>query len=167
MAPSILSLLILLSGPRAQAQLEFVQVQAAYGTVGPERKSLVYYPRDDIIIRYLLVGVTSDGQGQVDTVISMQVGDSDGKVLVDRRIPTKAVAALGGGCLPGYVRTTLGAKADPGTYHIRVSAKDNLSGNTASFERDVTVKGTTFTPVSQRFFLDADGKVASTAGGVI
>jgi hypothetical protein len=167
MTRAIVSLVCIIAAARAQAQLEFRHVQAAYGPVGPERKSLVYYPGDDIIFRYLLAGVTTDAQGQLDTDISMQVADGDGKILVNKKLPTKAVAALGGGCLPGYVRTTLGQKLAPGKYQIRVKASDNVGGHTASFERDVTLKEVTFTPISQRFFLDADGKVASTSGGVI
>ena len=101
MARSILSVLVFLAAEKAQPQLEFSHVQAAYGTVGPDRKSLVYYPADDIVFRYLLIGVTSNAKGQVDTDISVQVADGDGKILVDRKTPTKAIAALGGGCLPG------------------------------------------------------------------
>jgi hypothetical protein len=55
----------------------------------------------------------------------------------------------------------------PGIYRLGVKAKDNLSGETASFLREITLRATTFTSVSQRFFLDADGKVPSGANGIV
>jgi len=163
----VLSFTIVLAGATAHAKLEIGNIHAAYGEVGPERKSLVYYPGDEILFRYMLTGVKTNDKGEVDIDISFQVTDSEGKILLDKNTPTKAIAALGGGCLPGSARATIGEALKPGIYRFRVKAKDNLSGETASFERDVTLNATTFTSVSQRFFLDADGKVPSAAGGIV
>jgi hypothetical protein len=162
-----LSAIILLWGATAQAKLEFTKIQAAYGSVGPERESLEYYPSDEILFRYLLTGVNANDKGEVDVDISMRVTDDEGKNLLERTTPTKAIAALGGGCVPGSARATLGEALKPGVYRLSVSAKDNHSGDTASFHRDVTLKGAIFTSVSQRFFLDAEGKVPSGAGGIV
>src|SRR5207248_10897700 len=58
-------------------------------------------------------------------------------------------------------------KLEPGTYGIEVTVKDHLSGEAASFHRDISLKPTRFSPILQRFFFDADGKVPAPAGGVL
>jgi hypothetical protein len=167
MAHPVLALIVVLAWTADQEKLQFRNVQAAYGAVGPERKSLEYYPGDEILFRYVATGVRLNEKGEVDIDITIQVTNGEGQILLDRTTPTKAVAALGGGSLPGTARTTLSEAFKPGNYRLRVKAKDNLSGETASFQRDVTLKATEFTSISQRFFLDADGKVPSAAGGIV
>jgi hypothetical protein len=159
--------MVLLWGTTVQAKLEFTKIQAAYGEVGPERPSLAYFPGEEILFRYLLTGVMANEKDEVDVAISIQVTDANGAILLDKTTPTKAVAALGGGCLPGSARATLGHGMKPGIYSLRVKAKDNRSGETASFQRDVTLNETSFTSVSQRFFFDAEGKIPSGAGGIV
>ena len=167
MTRSILALIFALAGTNAYAKLQITNVQAAYGEVGPERKSLVYYPGDEILFRYLITGVKTNVKGEVDLDINFQVSDAGGKVLLNKTSATRAIAALGGGCLPGSARATLGEPLQPGNYRLRVEAKDKVSGEMASFEREVTLKARAFTSVSQRFFADADRKVPSGAGGIV
>src|SRR5262249_25819150 len=116
---------------------------------------------------YLLTGVNTNAKGEVDIDIHFQVSEAGGKVLLDKTNRAKAIAALGGGSLPGSARVTLSEPLQPGTYRLRVEAKDRASGETASFEREVTLKPTTFTSVSQRFFADAERKVPCGAGGIV
>src|SRR5262249_48979189 len=104
MTRCIFTLIFVLAGTRAQAKLEIVNIQAAYGEVGPERKSLVYYPGDEILFRYLLTGVNTNAKGEVDIDIHFQVSEAGGKVLLDKTNRAKAIAALGGGSLPGSAR---------------------------------------------------------------
>ena len=47
----VISLAVLLTGTNAYAKLEIVNIQAAYGEVGPARSSLVYYPGDEILFK--------------------------------------------------------------------------------------------------------------------
>jgi hypothetical protein len=167
MTRSVISLLIVLGGTSAYAKLEIGNIQAAYGEVGPARSSLVYYPGDEILFRYMLTGVQTNDKGEVDIDIAFRLTDAKGHILLDKTTPAKAIAAFAGGCLPGSARATLGETLPPGIYRLRVVAKDKLSGDTASFEREVTFKATTFTSISQRFFLDADRKVPSGASGIV
>jgi hypothetical protein len=167
MVRCVCSFIVVLWGTTAQAKLEIGNIQAAYGVFGPERKSLVYHPNDEILFRWLLTGVKTNAKGEVDIAILVQIANADGEVLMEKTSPLKGVAALGGGCAPAYARATIAEALGPGTYHVRVKAKDNLSGDVASFERGVTLNATEFTSVAQGFFLDADGNVPSAAGGVL
>src|SRR5436190_1201595 len=122
MTRSALVVFLVLSGTTAQAKLQMVSIQAAYGPVGPERPSLVYYPGDEIVFRYVLTGVQMNAKGEVDVDISLQVTDAAGQILLYNASPAKAVAALGGGCLPGTARATLNDTLPPGAYRLRVKA---------------------------------------------
>lgn len=168
MARSILAFVVVfLWGATAHAKLGIGVIQAAYGPLGAERHSLEYYPGDEIVFRYMLTGVNTNAKGEADVGIVVQVVDSAGKILLDRTFPTKGVVALGGGSVPGTATATLGASMKRGKYTLRVKAKDNLSGETASFQRDVKLIETAFTTVSQRFFMDDEGRVPGPAGGVV
>jgi hypothetical protein len=168
MARSILTFVfVLLLGSTVQAKLEIANVQPAYGPIGPERKSLVYYPGDEIVIRYTLKGVSTDANGEADVIISLQITDPAGNILLAKTVPTKAVVALGGSLVPGTATATLGATLKPGKYRLGVTANDKLSGESAAFRRDITLTKTIFTSVSQRFFMDPDGKVPGATSGIV
>jgi len=151
----------------AHAEFRIERIHPAYGPVGPERKSLEYYPEDEILFRYLLTGVKTTNRGEVDVDITIRVLDADGSLLVEKTNPLKGVVALGGACVPGSAHVTPSDRMKPGNYKLQVRARDNLSGDTASFERELILREATFTSVSQRFFLDADGKVSSGASGIV
>jgi hypothetical protein len=163
----IFGLAVLAGTTTVQAELKIDKVRAAYGIVGPERQSLEYYPNDEILFRYLLKGVKTTAKGEVDINITIRVSDASGNPLLENTIPIKGVAALGGECVPGSAHVMLNDGMKPGKYLLRVQARDNLSGESAYFEREVILKEAAFTSVSQRFFLDADRKVPGGASGTV
>jgi hypothetical protein len=167
MTRSLFGLVVFLVTATAHAEFRIEKIHPAYGPVGPERKSWEYYPDDEILVRYLLAGVKTTEKGEVDVDITIRVLDADGSLLVEKTNPIKGVVALGGACLPGSAHVTPNDRMKPGNYRLQVKARDNLSGDTASFEREVILRQATFTSVSQRFFLDADGKVSGGAGGIV
>jgi hypothetical protein len=167
MIRSLFGLAVFLGTATAQAEFKIDKIRAAYGPVGPERKSLEYYPDDEILLRYLLTGVKTTDKGEVDIDITIRVWDAEGNLLVEKTNPIKGVAALGGDCVPGSAHVILNDSIKPGKYRLQVKAKDNSSGEKAAFEREVTLKEATFTSVSQRFFLDAEGKVPSGVSGIV
>ena len=168
MPRSILTfVVVLLLGSSAQAKLEIANVQAAYGSAGPKRDSLVYYAGDEILLRYTLKDVHTNAKGEANVDITLKISDPAGKVLLNTTSPTKAVVALGGGLVPGTATATLGTGLKPGKYRFGVTANDKLSGESAAFEREVTLAKPIFTSVSQRFFLDSEGKVPASTGGIV
>jgi len=168
MARSMLAFVVfLLWATTAHAKLQIANIKAAYGPLGPERQSQVYYPGDEVVFRYLLTGVRSNAKGEANVAIFVQIADASGKILQKTTTPTKGVVALGGGFVPGTAQAALGDSMKPGTYRLAVTATDNLSGETASFDRDITLEKTTFISVTQRFFLDAEGKLPGSAGGLV
>jgi hypothetical protein len=168
MARSLLTFVVIfLWATTVHAKLDITNIQAAYGPVGPVRESPVYYPGDEIVFRYLLTGVGTNARGEIDVDTTLQITDASGKNLFQKTTPTKAAVALGGGSVPGTASVTLGRDVKRGAYRLSVTAKDNLSGQTASFERQITLHETTFTSVNQRFFMDPGGKVPGPAAGLV
>jgi hypothetical protein len=161
-----LPLLILLWGTAAQAKLELTKIQAAYGPLGPERKVLEFYPNDEILFRYRISGAKVDDAGKLDLSLVVQVS-AKGKVLFENKGQLKEAVVFGGPSIPGVAQMALTGGIIPGEYTLQVTVKDNHSGETASFQRKVTVKANTFAIVAPQFFYDAAGKVPAPAGGVV
>jgi hypothetical protein len=53
----------------------------------------------------------------------------------------------------------------PGAYTVKVAFQDKHSGQTARFERRVTLQPASFAVVTPRFFYDPEGKVPAPPGG--
>jgi hypothetical protein len=160
-------LVVLLSGTTVHAKLEIANVQAAYGPVGPKRESRVYYAGEEILFRYLLTGVKTNAKFEADLSITTHVTDAFGTAIYEKTTPLKVVMALDGGSMPLAASATLAESLKPGPYRVGVTAKDNLSDQTASFERVVTLHETIFTSINQRFFMDALGRVPGPAAGLV
>ena len=69
--------------------------------------------------------------------------------------------------MPGTATATLGDGLKPGKYRLGVTANDKLSGESAAFQREVTLAKPIFTSVSQRLFLDSEGKVPASTLGIV
>ena len=158
--------LLAFAGP-ASAKLELRNVQASHGPLGPERTSLDVSPLDEIHFRFLVAGVKTDADGRTDAELSVRLTNADGKAVVDQRGPVRRELMLGGDVLPSQAFISIGPKAPPGEYTLKVTFIDKIAKESASFERKLTCKPTTFQILVPRFFYDADGKVPGPAGGVV
>jgi hypothetical protein len=162
----LLPLLFLLWGTTAQAKLEITKIQAAYGPLGPERKVLEFYPNDEVFFRYRIAGAKVDDAGKLDLSVVVQVS-AKGKVLFENKGELKEAVIFGGPSIPGVANVALSGGVIPGEYTLQVTVKDNHAGETASFQRTVKVKASTFVIVAPQFFYDAGGKVPAPAGGLV
>src|SRR2546425_5628641 len=79
--------LLILSAHSAQAKLGIESIQATYGPLGPERKTLDIYPFDELFFRFTVTGAKPDAEGKVDASVVMQVLDGTGKVRGENQIP--------------------------------------------------------------------------------
>ncbi len=155
----------LLTLPAADAKLEIQDVKAVHGPLGPERKSLDVYPGDALVVRYTVTGVRADAEGKVDVVKTVRLLDAAGKELLKQEQPLKGLLPLGGGRFQDVANLNIGDRVAPGDYTLSVAVKDNLSSQTASFERKVVCKEAAFAIVAPQFFYDADNKITAAAGG--
>lgn len=167
MVRACLAMVLALGTATAQAKLDIQNVEAAYGLFGPPRSALDLYPHDEVLFRFLVTGAQVDAEGKIDARLTLKLTDSAGKVLLQERNPLKGTLALGGQAFSGNARLNVGERLPPGEYTFTVTVEDALSGEAASFQRQLTAKPHGFKIVAPQFFFDADGKVAAPAGGVV
>jgi hypothetical protein len=151
----------------AWAELNFEDIQACYGRLGPERKSMTFYPLDEVLFRYNITGVRVNNEGRVDGGLTLQVRDAAGKLVLNNKSSVAAVMVLGGTSLPGTANLVLEPGSPPGKYTLSVVYRDNLSGESAQFERVLTLQPEEFAIVSPRFSYDEEGKLPAPAGGLL
>jgi hypothetical protein len=158
---------LLLSAAAARAEVKIENIEACYGRFGPVRKTLEFYPDDEVFFRYLVTGIKPTAEGGVDGELTIALTSPDSKELLGKKSPASGVLALGGGALAGTASVSLPPGAAPGKYTFTVTFKDNQSNGTASFERELTLKPAEFRIVSPQFSYDREGKVPAPVGGLL
>lgn len=144
----------------AFAKLEIKNVQPAHGVFGPARTSDDVFPLDEYLVRYQVTGVKSDKEGKADLEVTATLLGPDGKQVFARKTPpAPRPLSLGGDVVQTFGSFTFPEKAPPGEYKLTVSVTDRTSKETASFDRKLTCKATSFQILTPRFFYDTEGKV--------
>lgn len=150
----------------AFAKPQIKDVQASHGQLGPERKKLEYVRGDEMYLRFIVAGFTTDKDGRLIGELAMIVHDAAGKEILKQASPLQQVLALGGGTFPGHVSVTMGQELPVGEYTLKVTITDNLAKASDSFEQKFTCKAEEFALVAVRFSQDPDGKVPASVGGI-
>ncbi|HLW64595.1 MAG TPA: hypothetical protein VKS79_04695 [Gemmataceae bacterium] len=148
------------TGP-ALAELKIQDIKPTYGPYGPERTSLKTYAGDSVFVSYTVTGVTTGKEGDIDIQMRIQLKNMAGQVLLNDQKPMGGFLALGGAEYRAYASVSFGAGYTPGTYVLAVSISDQLSKQTASFERQIEVQAPDFAAINLQFSLDADKKVSA------
>jgi hypothetical protein len=153
----------------AWAKLEIVKIEAAHGMLGPERKSLEIYPLEEVFFRYQVAGVKTDADGKTDVETVMRLVNPNGKTVFEEKPAGQRQLSLGGATYPAYAVLNVppAEKAPPGEYKFTVLVRDRHGSETASFERQITVKAVAFQIINPRFSRDPEGKIPSIAGGMV
>jgi hypothetical protein len=156
---------LMLSAASAQAKLGIENIQAAYSPLGPERKSLDLYPYDELLFRFTVTGAKADAEGKVEGSVQLQLLDANGRMLGEKQDSAKGILALGGSSYPFLVRLPI--QTPPGKYTVKITVRDDKSKESASFQRQVTVKALDFKIVGIQFSHDPEGKIEAPAGGTL
>ena len=164
----LVAALLFLSFPSvAKAKLEIRDIQASHGQLGPERKSNEYITGDQVYFRYTVAGFRLDDEGRLRCELRLTVKDARGKKKVDREVPLQQVVALGGDTMTAFASFNLDEDFPPGEYELTVSLTDQLTKETASFQRKIICKPEEFALVQVRFYQDAMGEVPARVGGTV
>jgi hypothetical protein len=156
-----------LVAPPAFAEVKIEGVQAAYGPLGPERKTLGVQPQEEVVFRYRLTGLKPDANGRVKGELRVALTDGAGKEVLQDKSAIDGLVVLGGGTLPGTASVRLPAAAAPGEYTLTVTYKDSRSPRPATFQRKLRLKPAGFALLNPRFFHDAEHRVSAPAGGLL
>jgi hypothetical protein len=160
-------LVVALVAPPAPAEVRFEGVQAAYGPLGPERKTLAVQPLEELLFRYRLTGLEPDAKGRVKGELRVVVTDKAGKEVLQQKSTVDGMLVLGGGTLPGTAFIRLPATAPPGEYTLTVTYTDSRSAHPAAFRRTLRLRPAGFALLNPRFFYDAEHRVNAPAGGLV
>jgi hypothetical protein len=158
---------LVLSATASQAKLEIQNIKAVHGLFGPERKSLKFFPSDQLCFRFILSGIKLDADGKIDASTTVNLVDADGKALLDRKSRLQHILPLGGESMLANVTVDVGDSVPVGDYRLTVTVKDNLADQTVSFSRKLTCRPTELAIVAPRLFYDADGKAPAPSGGLV
>jgi hypothetical protein len=161
---------VVLSATPALAKLEIVNIQPRHGYLGPERKSLDFYPYDEVFFRFQLTGVKLDKDELVQAEMTVQLLDAKGKDVLPNPGEKYALGGatdLGGDSTFGFATVRLDERTPPGDYTLTVTVKDRVSGEQASFRRKLTYKKPEFALITPRFFHDPTGSVPAPMGGLL
>lgn len=163
----LIGCLVLLPVAPLWAKLEITKIEPALGALGPERKSLDFYPLDEIFFRYQIAGVKTDADGKTDVEIEVKLVNPLGRNVFDKKTTSLRQLSLGANTLPGYVVLPVPEKAPPGEYTLTVKVTDRLAKESESFERKLTCKPVSFQIIDMRFWRNAEYKVPAAAGGIL
>lgn len=159
-------LLVLTASP-ASAKLEIDKIEACYGLLGPVRKTTDFYPNKRMWFRFTIKGAKVDDEGKIDVELTCKLFDANGKEVQSKTYPAKGPLAFGSDSFPSFVNFFAPETAVAGEHTLKVTEKDKLSGEEASFEKKLNLKATEFAIVSPEFFHDAGCTLSAPAGGVV
>jgi hypothetical protein len=160
------TMLLILAVSPAFGKFGVEKIEACHGKLGPVRKTLEFYPYDEIVFRFTLTGAKAD-DGTLDVGCTWSLFDDKGKEVLSEKPPFKGSLAFGIDALPYSLGFYLPETASPGEYALKVTLKDNVSGEETRFERKLKLKATEFAIVSPQFFYDAKFTVPAPVGGVV
>jgi hypothetical protein len=161
------TVLLVLTASPAFAKLEIEKIEACHGRLGPVRKTLDFYPYDEVFFRFTVTGAKADDEGKVDVEMAWKVLDDKGKEVASRKVPGKGPVVFGNDSFPASANFYLQEPIVAGEYTFKMTVKDNLSSEEASFERKLNLKATEFAIVSPQFFHDAAYTAPAPAGGAV
>ena len=145
--------------------LEIRNIQAALGALGPEVKTLEFYPREEIYFRYQVLGLKTDERGNIHNAFSSRLLDAQGQVLQEHADPPQVgLLCLDGSRLMAHSHIMLNGEYSPGRYTLVVRVEDRLTERTAEFSRDFLLKPTRYAIVMPRFFYDEMEKIPAPIG---
>lgn len=109
---------------------------------GPSAKPRVFYPGDQVYIRFSLSDFQLDSQGNLWIQEDLVMNDPNGvpaltrQNLIDDRVPPpKGMTSV-----PISNTITLFDTAQPGTYTIQISVRDKIGGGAVYIEADIAVQ---------------------------
>ncbi len=162
------TILLALAAAPASAKLEIEKIEPCYGRLGPVRKTLDFYPYDEVYFRFTVTGARADDDGKLDVEISRVLLDDKGKEVVAKKsFGLKGQLTFGNDSFPGSVSISLPEPAIAGDYTLKVTVKDNLASDETGFERKMKLKATEYAIISPELFHDAGHVVPAAAGGTV
>jgi hypothetical protein len=140
-------------------------VKVCYGPLGPERKTLEFYPGERMGLRYFVRGAKAGADGKVDVAASIRLDDAKGNpVAVEPQERTQRLF-FGSDLFLHWSALPLKRGLEPGEYNCTLTVEDRLAGQQAKWVQKVKVRPPELALVPVGFAYDAKGTAIASAGG--
>jgi hypothetical protein len=159
-------MVLILAVSPAFGQIGVGKIEACYGRLGPVRKTLNFYPHDEVVFRFTITGAKAN-EGTLNLDCIWLLLDDKGNEVKSDKSAFEGSMAFGIDSVPYTLGLFLPETASPGEYVFKVKLKDNVSGEEAGFERKLKLKATEFAIVAPQFFYDDKFTVPAPVGGVV
>lgn len=149
--------------------VEFRNVRATMGLLGPARKDQDrFQPGDLILYSFDLVNLQSTQEGLCRYALGVEFLDSKGSILFpkeDMRLrESQALCPLGGNQVPTFAYADTDPDLKPGRYLFRVKVTDRLSGRTGTLEKAFEIVPRNFSLIRLSWMYSTSGDTAPPLG---
>jgi hypothetical protein len=152
-------------GAWASADFRLENLKACYSQLGPERKSLEFYPGERICLRYFVRKARTGADGKVDLTASIRLDDAKGNpVVVEPQEPTQRLF-FGSDLFLHWSSLLLKCGLEPGQYTCTLTVADRLAGREARWVQKIKVRPRQLAIVPVGFAYDLKGEAIAPAGG--
>jgi len=139
-------------------------VRLTFGSLGPTRPDNRVLPGEEVYVEFTFSGIGTDTAGRTDLTFGGELADESGKSIQELLpVPVKGVLALGGATFTGVVNFALPGDFPAGSYTVRVTLNDRLTGKALTGVHPIRVLDPAFGAVKLRYANDREG--TSPAGG--
>jgi hypothetical protein len=149
----LLAMIVSCLAPFTASALELKNIRPSYGPLGATRENPKCVPGDSLFISYDIEGLKINPKtGKANYVTTLELIDSANQVAFQKPTNNDVVLPLGGTRMPGDLIVIMGNNQKPGKHKVRLTVKDNVSGETKQFERafDVVPPDFAFVGVSAK-----------------
>jgi hypothetical protein len=149
-------------------QLSLTNVRAIYSLLGPERPNDKVLPGDAYWLAFDILGLKEDETGKVRYSMTMQVFDTQGKLIFGKD-PEEVIAynTLGGGRTRGYTYVLVTFNQPAGEYTIKVTTTDLSTKASANLSRKFEILPKDFGLVNLTNSYDPNGRLLAPPGGAV
>lgn len=157
------------TAPPTVGAVEFRNVRATLGLLGPARKDQErFQPGELILFSFDLVNLQATPEGLCRYALGVEFIDSKGAILFpkeDMRMrESQALCPLGGGLVPTFAFADTDPDLKPGQYVFRMKVTDRLSGRTGSLEKSFEIVPRSFSLIRLSWMYANSGDTAPPLG---
>ncbi len=112
--------------PSLSSAVDIKNIRPCYAPFGATRYDLKLLPGDVLFITYDLEGLKTDKSGKTNYETTLELIDTNNKVLYKKPTTNEVVPQLGTGRMPGDLHVIMGAQQAAGKYTVRLTVHDKL-----------------------------------------
>ena len=134
MIRSFIAAVFVLSWAGPSSAVEIRNIRPCYGPQGATRHDNKYLANDLVFVAYDIEKLVPDKNGKVRYTATLELVDSNNKLLLSKPTDEDLTPALGGARIASEAHVFLGPKDPPGKYTVQITIKDQIGNDTKRFK---------------------------------